>query len=99
MNIMRNTKAALVAALLAAGALAPVAITPAHAAVSVQFDSGSVAFGYSDGYWDRSHQWHRWPSTAARTDWRKNNKAHYYTHAHTRDKAAGWRDSDHWWGH
>ncbi|HEX4195408.1 MAG TPA: hypothetical protein VHY80_20035 [Stellaceae bacterium] len=98
MNIMRNTKAALVAALLAAGALAPVAATPAHAA-SVQFNSGNVAFGYSDGYWDRSHQWHRWPNTAARTDWRKTNKEHYYTHAHTHDKGGGWHDSDHWWEH
>lgn len=58
MNITRHTQAALVAALLAAGSLTPLATT-AHAAVSVQFDSGNVAFGYSDGYWDRSHQWHR----------------------------------------
>jgi hypothetical protein len=98
MNIMRNTQAALVAALLAAGALTPLTTT-AHAAVSVQFDAGNVAFGYSDGYWDRSHQWHRWPSTATHTDWRAHNKAHYYSHAHTRDHASGWRDSDHWWEH
>jgi hypothetical protein len=97
MNIKGNTKAALVAALLAAGSLTP--MVAAHAAVSVQFDAGNVAFGYSDGYWDRSHQWHRWPSTAARTSWSKQNKAHYYSHAHTRDKGAGWRANDQWWGH
>jgi hypothetical protein len=98
MNIVRNTQAALVAALLAAGSLTPLATT-AHAAVSVHFDSGNVAFGYSDGYWDRSHQWHRWPNTAARTDWRTQNRGHYYGHSHSHDHASGWRENDHWWGH
>jgi hypothetical protein len=95
-NIIRHTQAALVAALLAAGSLTPLA--PAHAAVAIQFDSGNVAFGYSDGYWDRAHHWHRWPNTAARNDWHAHNHAHYYTHNHTHDRGAGWR-SDHWWDH
>jgi len=97
MNVLRNTQAALVAAILAAATLTP--ITRAHAAVSVQFDAGSVAFGYSDGYWDRDHHWHRWPSAAERNGWREHNRGHYYTHAHTHDRGAGWRDNDHWWGH
>ena len=46
---------ALVAAFvlaLSAGTIAHV--TPAKAAnVAVQFDAGNVAFGFSDGYWDR----------------------------------------------
>ena len=96
MSILRNTRAALIAALLAAGAVAPLA--PAHAAVSVQFDAGNVAFGYSDGYWDRGHQWHRWPTTVARNDWRTHNRGHYYGHVHNRDRAGGWRDNDRWWG-
>ena len=95
MNVLKNTKAALVAALLAAGTLG--ATAPAHAAVSVQFDAGNVAFGYSDGYWDRGHQWHRWPSAAARNNWREHNRGHYYSRAHTRDHGGGWRDNDHWW--
>lgn len=97
MNIVRNTQAALVAALLAAASLTP--MHAAHAAVAVQFDAGSVAFGYSDGYWDRNHAWHRWPSSATRNNWRTQNHGHYYTHAHSHDKAAGWRENDHWWGH
>jgi hypothetical protein len=97
MNIMRNTQAALVAALLAASALTP--MTAAHAAVTVQFDAGNVAFGYSDGYWDRSKQWHRWPSTAARTDWRAHNRTHYSSQAHTHANGWGWNDSNHWWEH
>ena len=96
MHIMRNTQAALIAALLATGALT--VSPPAHAAVSVQFNSGSVAFGYSDGYWDRDHHWHRWPNRAARNDWRTHNHEHYYSHAHTHDRGAGWRN-DHYWEH
>jgi len=96
MNIMTNAKAALVAALLAAGALTP--LTSVHAAVSVHFDAGNVAFGYSDGYWDRAKQWHRWPSSAARNDWRAHNRAHYYSRTHTHTNGWGWRD-DHWWEH
>lgn len=95
MSILRSAQAALIAALLAAGTLTWPA--PAHAAVSVQFDSGSVAFGYSDGYWDRSHQWHRWPTATTRNTWRDHNRGHYYSHAHTRGHGGGWRDNDHWW--
>jgi len=97
MNVLRSTQAALVAALLAAATLTP--LTRAHAAVSVQFDAGNVAFGYSDGYWDRDHHWHRWPSAAERNGWREHNRGHYYMHAHTHDRGAGWRENDHWWGH
>ena len=96
MRIVRNTQAALIAAVLAAGTLTP--LTATHAAVSVQFDAGSVAFGYSDGYWDRVHHWHRWPTTAARNEWRERNHEHYYTHAHTHDRGGGWRDNERWWG-
>ena len=94
MSITRNVPAALIAALLAVGSLTGAA--PARAAVAVQFDSGNVAFGYSDGYWDRAHHWHRWPNRAARSDWREHNHEHYYSHAHTRERGAGWRN-EHWW--
>jgi hypothetical protein len=97
MSMLRTTtKAALVAALLAAGALT--APAPSHAATVVHFDAGSVAFGYSDGYWDRAKQWHRWPSARARSEWRERNREHYYSRAHTHTNGWGWRD-DHWWEH
>ncbi|HEY3917875.1 MAG TPA: hypothetical protein VGL83_08770 [Stellaceae bacterium] len=98
MNMKRGLQAVLIAAALSAGALAPLPIAQA-ADVSVQFNAGNVAFGYSDGYWDRAHAWHPWPNTAARTSWRKANTGHYYSRAHTRYKGAGWRDSDHYWEH
>jgi hypothetical protein len=98
MNLKRGLQAALIAATLSAGALAPMVAARA-ADVSVQFDAGNVAFGFTDGYWDRAHAWHPWPSPAVRTDWRAHNKGHYYAHGHTHYKSAGWRDSDHYWEH
>lgn len=98
MNMKRGLQAALVAAALSAGAL-PLTTAARAADVSVSFDAGNVAFGFTDGYWDRDHAWHPWPNAAARNDWRAHNKAHYYSHAHTHYKSAGWRDSDHYWEH
>lgn len=91
----RTIQAVFVAVALAAPAFAPMA---ARADVSVTFDSGSVAYGYNDGYWDRDHHWHTWPNPAAASDWRAHNAAHYYDRRHDADKDAGWR-GDHWWDH
>ncbi len=53
-------KTALVALALAGGSF--IASHPALADnVTVAVGpAGGVAFGYSDGYWDRGHQWHAW---------------------------------------
>jgi hypothetical protein len=96
MSMVRTSQAALIAALLAAGTLTPLATT--QAAVSVHFDSGTVAFGYADGYWDREHRWHHWPNAAARHEWRERNREHYYSHVHTHDRGGGWRENERWWG-
>jgi hypothetical protein len=92
------TQAALVAVAIAFSAGTMTHVAPAQAAdVSVQFDAGNVAFGYSDGYWDRAHAWHPWPNEAARTDWQSRNRAHYFEQRHDQVAGAGWRDTDHWW--
>lgn len=91
----RILQAALVAVALTAPAFAPVA---ARADVSVTFDSGSVAYGYNDGYWDRDHAWHPWPNRQAEADWRAHNAEHYYDRRHDSDHDMGWR-GDHWWDH
>jgi len=60
----------------------------ANAAVSVGFDIGNVAIGYSDGYYDNGHHWHRWAHRddlaayrGAHADsyheWRHNDKHHH----------------------
>ena len=93
------TQAVLVAFALSLSAGTMAHVTPAQAAVGVTFDTGSVAFGYSDGYWDRGHAWHAWPNASAARDYRSHNKEHYYNQRHDKAPAKGWRETDHWWGH
>jgi hypothetical protein len=93
----RTIQAVLVTAAvaLAAPVFTPVA---ARADVSVTFDSGHVAYGYQDGYWDRDHAWHVWPNGDAAKAYREKNAEHYYDRRHDADKDAGWR-GDSWWEH
>src|SRR5579875_3960076 len=70
----------------------------AQPAGALRVQQGSVAYGYNDGYWDRSHAWHPWPNQRAESDWRAHNAAHFYNQRHYRDHEMGWRN-DHWWGH
>jgi hypothetical protein len=56
-----------------------------------------VAFGYSDGYWDRNHQWHGWRDQQEADAWRAQNPGHYYDRPHVQESNAGWHDSDQWW--
>ncbi len=93
-----NIKIALVALAFAAAPLA--AISPQAAAQSVDVTvNPSIAFGYSDGYWDRDHQWHKWRDAREEEAWRKDNAAHFYQRRHDEDQDSGWRASDQWWAH
>ena len=97
MNMKRGLQAILIAASLAASALS---LSPARAAdVSVQFNAGNVAFGFTDGYWDRARVWHPWPSRQARLNWQARNRAHYYAVRHDHAPGWGWHDSDRYWEH
>ena len=58
--------------------------------------AGGVAFGYSDGYWDRAHNWHAWRNAEEAAAWRRENAEHYYDWHHDRDASMGWRE-EHWW--
>jgi hypothetical protein len=97
---MRNSFTAAFAALaILAGASLAVS-TPAKADnVTVQVNPGGIAFGYSDGYWDQSHQWHAWENAQAAARYRDEHKDHYYAWRHDRDHDKGWRDNDTWWHH
>ena len=59
--------------------------------VVVQFDPNTVAYGYNDGYWSRTHEWHNWEQPANREVFQKAPSAQYYEYAHTRDADQGWR--------
>jgi hypothetical protein len=72
--------------------------TPAAAAERVTIASGPViAFGYSDGYWDRDHRWHKWRNASEMRRWRETNREHYFARRHDRERDHGWRDHDRWW--
>lgn len=96
MNVKRGLQAALIAAALAAGTL-PLSTTAQAADVSVQFNAGNVAFGFTDGYWDRARVWHPWPSRQARVNWQARNRAHYYARRHDQSPGWGWNDSNRYW--
>ena len=90
--------AALIAGSLLAGPL--FAGAPAQAAdVSVGVALPGIAFGYTDGYWDRDRQWHAWRNHEEMERWRAANHEHYYAwkHDHEREREHGWHDSDRYW--
>ena len=63
----RTLTVALVALALAGGSIAATSSAKADSVtVTTSVDPGGVAFGYDDGYWDRSHGWHTWPITRRR---------------------------------
>lgn len=77
-----------------------VASAPAAAAnVSIGLSLGNAAYGYSDGYWDRDHQWHSWRNRAQARYYRAHNAEHYVSSRHDHDRNdhdQGWR-SERWW--
>jgi hypothetical protein len=85
---------------LKATAIAPVlagatAIGTANAAVGVVFDPGTVAYGYNDGYWSRSHEWRTWEKPDHRASYRATPGAKYFEWGHDRDANHGWLGDRH----
>jgi hypothetical protein len=61
---------------------------------------GQVAFGYSDGYWDREHHWHTWANSQDAARFRSSDNSHYYNRRHDEDpRNQGWNDNDRYWDH
>ena len=70
---------------LVAGLLMGTANVAANAAgVGVGFNIGNVSVGFTDGYWDNDHHWHRW---AHRADMERYRAAHA-------DQYHAWRHDD-----
>jgi len=59
---------------------------------SITFSTGNVAIGYSDGYWDRAHQWHAWQREEDRRAYRAAKEAEYHEWKHDRDRDMGWHE-------
>ena len=60
--------------------------------VAVTFDPGVVAYGYTDGYWTRTHEWHTWEKPEYVQVYRNHPGAVYHEWVHTRDPNQGWID-------
>jgi hypothetical protein len=58
--------------------------------VVVQFDPSTVQYGYSDGYWSKTHEWHTWEKPEYVQTYRTYPKAQYNDWVHTRDSNQGW---------
>ena len=86
-------------AVLLALAVSAVSLGAAQAAEHVELDFGSIAFGYTDGYWDRGHHWHRWAHHRDWERWRDEHRDHAFEYRHTHDRDHGWRDRDRYWEH
>lgn len=52
--------------------------------------SGSVAFGYADGFWDNNHAWHRWAGEEESNNFRARRGSNYHAWNHDRDSNFGW---------
>ncbi len=88
---------AVIAGVLTGASMTAVLSTPAAAAdaFSFSFDTGNVAFAYSDGYWDHDHHWHKWHNSREAREYRARYSDHYHARKHSREPNMGWRDSDH----
>jgi hypothetical protein len=73
----RNLRAALMAVLF----IGPMVGTAAHAA-GIGFRIGDVSVGYSDGYWDNHHRWHRWARHEDMEAWRTAHADMYHDWRH-----------------
>ena len=57
---------------------------------AISFNSGNVAFGYQDGYWDRDHRWHHWRNQREARRYRAAYSSRYHHWRHDRDSDQGW---------
>jgi hypothetical protein len=86
----KTFKSAVIA--VAITGLSSISLASAFAAdVAVTFDPSTVQYGYKDGYWSRTHEWHTWEKPEHVEVYRKTPNAQYYEYAHTRDPDQGWR--------
>jgi len=89
----RNLSAAILAAALigAISSTTGVAIADGMAgAPGVTQDRGDIAFGYNDGYWDRSHQWHVWRDQDEMKSYKSAQNNQFHDWQHSRDPDQGW---------
>ena len=89
-------KSALIALALAG---APLIVSAPAMAADFSISLGNAAFGFSDGYWDRDHHWHKWANKDESKYYQTHYAEHYVAVRHDhdpKDKDQGWR-VERWW--
>ncbi len=67
----------------------------AQDAFSFSFNTGDVAFAYSDGYYDNNRRWHKWRNAREHREYRSRYRDVYRDHRRGRERNMGWlRDND-----
>jgi hypothetical protein len=89
--VSKTLKASAIAIAVAAAS----AIAFGAQAQTIVFDPGTVAYGYSDGYWSRDHVWHKWEKPEYIQTYRAYPHAQYHEWVHTRDANQGWVEITH----
>ena len=74
-----------------------ITVTAPARAADITLNAGGIAFGYSDGYWDRNKQWHEWRDREEAERFRRENQRYYFDRRHDRVTGWGWRDHDRYW--
>jgi hypothetical protein len=97
MNTMKKlTMATLIAvATMGTATVATTAPAAAREAFTFSFDTGNVAFAYSDGYYDHNRRWHRWHDAREAREYRAHFSDRYRHGPRSRYPNRGWYDSDH----
>lgn len=94
----RTLKAMLIASALAAGSLVVASPASAHdyrrSGVSVYLDTGNVAIGYRNGYYDNHRRWHNWRHRDEWRHYRRHHRARYHDYYYRQDRGHhyGWRN-------
>lgn len=83
--------ASVIVGAIAAVTLANMSPVQAGDAFAFSFNTGDVAFAYSDGYWDRSHNWHGWRDAREHNEYRRYNGDAYRA---ARERDNGWRNEN-----
>jgi hypothetical protein len=75
-------KSALMKSTLALSLLIGSAAIGSASAASVGFNIGNVSLGFSDGYWDNDHHWHRWAHRGDLAAYRNAHAENYHAWRH-----------------
>lgn len=63
----------------------------AQPAGMISVNLGGIAFGYTDGYWDNGHTWHKWNRKSDYYNYRNRHGSRSYNRSHNHYSNDGWQ--------